>query len=588
MSCGGQKSSTVTTQQSLKNANYYLGLAKTSAEPNKSKYLLQAGIVLAQSSAYLKAQETFTVIEPSNLSQTERESYYLYYGYSLLNLAQSNAALRFLNRITRPEQQSIDWQVLYRESLADSYLAESNYLEAAKIRIELDGLLLDQTTLARNHEAIWQALNQLSISFLSQFSSDLNSRELNGWLELSYLTKNNASNPQKLIKNLQLWQAKYPTHSANINLPKELVKISQAKIFQPKQIALLLPLSGRLARGGRMIRDGFLASHYGQAEASDLVIKVYDTAQSLSALTPYNKAIEDGADFIVGPLSKDAVEEILNQESLTVPMLTLNNVTDESVKHENIFQFGLLPEDEVRQIAELAITNKHSKAVIIAPDDEQGSRAIETFRQTFEQLDGSVSEVQRYKKAEDIKENVRQLLNVDLSESRSKELQRILGRPVLSTPRRRQDIDMVFVVASPSDGRRIKPFLNFYYAQDIPVYSLSKINPGSLNRQLNGDLNGITFTDSPFFVSNNPTIKNIKRRLSASMKNLNTGLGRLFTLGYDAYQLLPDLNMLQSLEQFYQQGLSGDLSVTTEGRIRRRLTVAKFAKGVASEVAKKN
>ena len=57
-------------------------------------------------------------------------------------------------------------------------------------------------------------------------------------------------------------------------------------------------------------------------------------------------------------------------------------------------------------------------------------------------------------------------------------LQQLLGRNLEFEMRRRQDAEFIFVVASPSMGRQIKPFINYYYAYDLPVIATSRIYSG--------------------------------------------------------------------------------------------------------------
>jgi hypothetical protein len=580
----GQKSGQRSVQETINNANYFLGLAKTSEQPKKSEYLLKAGTILAQKAQYLKAQETFSFLNPEYLSDTDKESYYLYYGLSLLNLSQNDAALKFFKRITQPQQHSIDWQITYRKALSQAYLNDGNYYEAAKIRIELEDLLLTEQQITDNHQFIWDALSQISEEFLKLYQTDFSDPIINGWLDIAYLTRKNANQPEQLLHALNLWKQRYPLHPANVQMPEELQQVANAKLYKPQQIALLLPLSGRLAAGGRMIRDGFLAAHYNADQASKTIIKVYDTAQNLSPLTTYQQAVDDGADFIVGPLTKEAVEKIAAQESLAVPQLSLNRADNSPIMHKELYQFGLPIEDEAQQIAKLAIAKNHQTAIVLAPINEQGERTVESFNHLFTELGGQIAEVQRYDDPQEIKLIVKRLLNIDLSETRSRTLEQITGKPLEYVQRRRQDADMVFLSASSNDARRIKPFLDYYFAHDLPVYSVSRLNSGSQNRQLNNDLNDITFTDSPILVSESAEMQQLRQQLSEVLPNINSSFGRLFALGYDAYTLLPELNILQAFKQHKRQGLSGKLSVTPQGRIERTLSIARFEKGAVNEV----
>ena len=74
-------------------------------------------------------------------------------------------------------------------------------------------------------------------------------------------------------------------------------------------VALLLPLSGRQQAVGTAVRDGFLACYLDRPESAPRVL-VYDTAAELGVSSAYERALADGAQFVIGPLTKDDVATI--------------------------------------------------------------------------------------------------------------------------------------------------------------------------------------------------------------------------------------------------------------------------------------
>ena len=91
------------------------------------------------------------------------------------------------------------------------------------------------------------------------------------------------------------------------------------------------------------------------------------------------------------------------------------------------------------------------------------------------------------------------------------DLRRIIRQPFEFDPRRRQDIDFIFLLANPSQARGIKPTLAFFFAEDLPVYSTSHMNDNSESRIDYLDLAGIRFCDIPWkltrskqFAASNP------------------------------------------------------------------------------------
>lgn len=113
----------------------------------------------------------------------------------------------------------------------------------------------------------------------------------------------------------------------------------------PANIALLLPVSGPLAKPAAAIRDGFFAAHYHRLnKLYQPVIRLYDTgAQPALVIEVYRQAVADGADVVVGPLDRESVKALARESGLGVPTLALNYGDDEGALAGNLFQFGLSP-----------------------------------------------------------------------------------------------------------------------------------------------------------------------------------------------------------------------------------------------------
>ncbi len=160
--------------------------------------------------------------------------------------------------------------------------------------------------------------------------------------------------------------------------------------------------------------------------------------------------------------------------------LSLNYLPDDAdAPPEDLYQFGLLPEDEARQAADAAIQNEHFNAVTLVPAGHWGGRMIEGFRSHYETLGGVVLESSRYNsEASDYGRPIQMLLNLDSSYARERRLQNTIGRDVRFEPRRRQDIEVIFMAAMPRQARLLEPQLEFHRAGDLPVYATSHVFSG--------------------------------------------------------------------------------------------------------------
>jgi outer membrane PBP1 activator LpoA protein len=562
------------------------------AEPNvKNPLLVQAAGILLEENRIDKALELLIRIDSRYLDSNQKDTFHLFYGESLLNKASlevedkriehNEASLAQLLSIASANSHSIEWQIRYFQSLSDSYFATHNYLEAAKQRIGLDDLIDDAEVLAVNNQKIWDAIAQMSPEFLQHVISDFNTQRLNGWLEIVRINQKWGQQPDRLLAQMALWKKRFPLHPAMVVQPKSLQRLTSIEPINPKKIAVLLPLTGRFAKQGKMVHDGIIAAHYQKPGVNEIpLITFYDTAESYSGLTSYQKAINEGAEFVIGPLNKKAIDEIMQQEELLVPSLFLNT-SNSQTSHEGAYQFVLSIEDEAIQAAHRAWENGYRKAIAFVSSDSRGERANKAFKDYFEQLGGEVIDSQQYGDIKDLDQKVKQLLRVDSSINRKNKLERMLGRNIVYEMRRRQDADFIFMLSKPIEARRIKPFIDFYFALDLPVIATSRIYSGRPAPQLDNELDGIEFSDIPLYISQQAEIMQTRESINQiDPEILKDSSGRLFSLGYDAYQIISQISRLQAFPDYRWYGLSGEIGIDESGFVHRYLTWAKFQKGL--------
>ncbi|WP_347251734.1 penicillin-binding protein activator, partial [Legionella sp.] len=333
----------------------------------------------------------------------------------------------------------------------------------------------------------------------------------------------------------------------------------------PKQIALLLPLSGPLAGPGGAIRDGFMAA----ASNSSTTIRQYDTAVGdVAAL--YQQALSEGADYVVGPLSKTDVAVVATMEH-PVPTLLLNDI--DVTNSTNAYRFGLSPSNEARQVAVKAEKKGYKRALIIAPAGQWGDEIVAAFTAQWQSSGGVIVDKLAYGNNDNLNVAVRDLLHVSDSQAREKRLKDILGQKIQMIPRRRQDFDMIFLLAYPSKARQIMPLLRYYFAGDVPVYATSTVYAGSPNIMRDKDLDGIIFSDMPWVFAHQMANKNWPEQLNS--------YSRLYALGMDSYTLSTQLNQLLLFPAMGIDDKSGVLYLNRAQQIARIPAWGQFKGGVA-------
>jgi len=428
------------------------------------------------------------------------------------------------------------------------------------------------------HQKIWLALNQFSDSQLTEFAAVAGNYQTRGWVELIRIIRADQFSIKKQIESVSNWRRIWSQHAAVDLLPKAVDELNKIWEQRPRHIALILPLQ---LSAGNAIQEGFLSAYYQDLAISRDVphISVYDSSNALTIIPIYNQAVAAGADLVIGPLDKALVTELSELDELPVKTLALNYTEESFEAAPGLIQFGLAPEDEIEQAIELAWTSGFRNAAIITPDSEDYSRFQTMFQELWTKKGGELVSQTRYSSNADYAAVIKRLMAIDSSEDRASRLLDILPRNNMEfTPRRRQDIDFIFMIANPRQGRQIKPTLAFYFAGDLPVYSLPSIYDGLQNPAADQDLNGITFTDAPWILNDGDPLK---AEVESSLRQVPGPLRRLRALGIDSFRLYTHLGRLGDEGIGTLRGATGNLTITDTGRIRRDLEVARFENGVA-------
>ena len=482
-----------------------------------------------------------------------------------------------------PTDMPLNLRARTHELRARAYNQAGNHLESARERILLEPLLSDPESIRRNHRQIWDSLNQLTPLALNQLRMSPPPDVLSGWMELAAIGKTSLHEPEQFELDIAQWQANYANHPAMQDILPELVQRYRSQ-KRPEKLALLLPASGKLAVAASAIREGFLAAYYqNKSNHARTTIRIYDTsAPGVDIWTLYQRAVRDGAELIIGPLDKERVATLSRAVTLPVPILTLNTLEQPAILADGFYQFGLNPEDEARQVAERAALEGLTKSLAIVPRGEWGDRMLQAFSTRFQELGGEVLEQERYEFSNsDFSAPLRKLLNLDESDNRNTQLKYLLNEDIKFEPRRRQDVDFVFMAAFPRQARLIVPQLRFFHASDIPVYTTSHAYDSNEGSRENRDLDGVILCDSAWNLADSADAPPLRKALTEYWPNTMNQYPRLFALGIDAYQLMPYLKWLHEQPSERIDGVSGYLYLNKQNQVMRTLQWARISNGRA-------
>lgn len=462
-------------------------------------------------------------------------------------------------------------------------LARKDFAEAAKAFIAADAYSLPNAQRAELHIDTWRALSAMDATALAAARATATGREA-GWLALAMTARPALHDSAALATAIESWRATHAQHPANASLVEYLYELAESLAAGTRHVALLLPLDGRYADAANAVKDGFLSAWFADPQTDGRpVVSVYavndDTINAV-----YDEAVANGADFVVGPLTKPAVENLMRRSELPIRTMALNTATgpgSPGVAGAALFQFGLTPEHEAVSVAEKAWADGRTRAIVMAPRTDWGKRVAEAFRERWQQLGGSLlAEVPFGDEGTSYSQAVKAALNIDLSEARAAELRRALGRTIHFEPRRRADVDAIFLAGFPISARQLLPQFRYFRAEDVPMYATSHAYGGRPDASLDQDLDGLVFGDMPWLFGT-PDDANIDM-FNRYWPDSAAGTGRLFAFGLDAYRVLPWLARMRHQPGLRIPGSTGALHMNSEGHVLRDLAWARFAGGVPS------
>ena len=520
-------------------------------------------------------------LNPQAMDNEQRFTWILLSGRAQLGDQRPDDALALLQRheddiLQYPAEQQAGLDLLKADALA----MKGDLTGSLQQRVATHPLLEDEDQ-DYNHGMIWQLLMQLSSSELADAIEDSRG-DLLGWLTLAQLYRDPIADLDAQVSRLNQWSAQWRTHPATDDVPDMLDALEKAVSERPSKVAILLPATGPLKNAGKALQEGIMTAYYRhKQDGNPPVLRFYDSGGD-DILALYQQAVQDGADFILGPLAKDKAATIANQGTLPVTTLALNYI-DQGELPENFFQFGLAPEDEARQIALQGAREGASQAGILYPEGEWGERVAQAFAQEWQSLGGTVTVTRTYQEGPTLGDTVKELLLVAQSQSRGQAVSRFTSLDMDIQPRRRQDMGFLFLLANPNQGRQVKPALNFHYAKDLPVYSTALVHSGESNPRRDQDLNGVRFVDMPWMLSNEDS--QLRRMSNEQWPEGHGRYERLFAMGIDAYRLQSRVFLLSTLPSSELPGVTGRLSMKQQ-RIVRELNWGVFINGEARALPK--
>jgi outer membrane PBP1 activator LpoA protein len=557
-------------------AGAYIGLATEAAGIERDRLTLLAVEQWLDAGDLDRARTAFARVArpPAGglrwLWDTNQASLHLYAG-------EADAALDILEPMSR---QSLPLRDRLRvEALrADTWLQKQDPARAVELMTQREAWLDDRRSIEQNRWRLWQGLVSSDPQVLRAAAETALSPVVREWLALGSLAASTGQQGIGWVNGAVSWRNANSAHPAmlivsRLQLPAEFI------VDYPRQVALILPLSGRTAAAGQAIQNGFMSAYYSAAAGLEdaQTVRIYDVGAEGGAAAAYTAAVQDGAEFVIGPLLRNSVVELANDILVPVPVLTLNYLPDGVLAPPGLYQFALAPEDEARSAAERALADGRGRAVALVPNNDWGRRVLTSFTDELEAMGGTLLDYRTYTPGlQDFSNTIEDLMALSGSVRRYQRLRANIGGPLQFDPRRRQDAEFIFLAADAPAGRLLKSQLKFHYSGELPVYSTSSIN--AMDGRSNTDLDGIMFADTPWIIAPQNWISHLPA-VFADFWPDERRLGRLHAMGYDAYQLIGALYAARTGPMPEIDGATGRLFLDPDGRVRRNLAWAQFQRG---------
>ncbi len=595
-----------TITEVAKGSDYYLTQAKQNYAKNndvyqRNDYLIQAAEALQTEQQCKKSIRMLKVLQPE--LQDNRHHTHANLILAECDLILSDEDFDSVEAILANLTEAEAYQARIAALQAQLQVNKKQWLKAAKALQDTDIEELEKT------HTIWQWLKKLNLSELEK--ARLSESTLQPWLQLAIIVKRFALEPELFNQQLVNWQSRHFGHPLVTSLPEEIEQSLLQSPIQAKRIAVLLPLTGRLANQGLAIKEGILAaylenllgaklspnspSEYGESldktTQSNIQqyreIRFFDsalkTAQQLNALVA-------NFDVVLGPLIKQKITELtailptdkillaLNRVELKINTPTINQLdstTESNLPVAEHYYFSLAPEDEAQQLA-LHIQQKQLvRPIVFAEDHPTTQRMAEAFITAWQETPNAIQpDLTIFTDNKDMRIRVSEMLDVTQSKQRIKQIKTMSDVEVFGVERNRRDIDAIVLFANPEQTELLNPIieasLSPFARKSLSVFASSRSHSLDLNSNSLRDLRNLTFTDMPWMLPDHSwqTLANQTKQLWPQRQDT---LLRLFAMGFDAYNLLPNLRRLKTLPQLVSYGLTGEINVDDQGVLHRRL-----------------
>lgn len=298
-------------------------------------------------------------------------------------------------------------------------------------------------------------------------------------------------------------------------------------------IGVLLPLSGRYASYGELVKKGLelaLQEHNKTRLPArfiyhDTAIEGVTSAQLVSSLTDDDKVMA-----IVGPLLGTMVGEAARRaQREMVPMVTLAQAEGLPEIGNFIFRDSLTAEQQVKTLIDYALKNGHISFSILHPENRLGERMTEVFVAELQKAGGEIIDIISYPEdSTDFRKQIQQLLWEDREIEIPKIISEIEGEEEQEDPKLEYPLapfHALFIPDYADQISQIAPQLKFYGVKDVTLLGINGWNSPEILGRTSRFLTDAVFVDTFYSDSKSPEVRRFMELYRQTYKEEPTILG---------------------------------------------------------------
>ena len=318
-------------------------------------------------------------------------------------------------------------------------------------------------------------------------------------------------------------------------------------------LVLILPGSSTpFARAAAAAREGFLAAH--TLAGAPMAIQIIETDETpASVKAAMQRAQARGARMVVGPLTRIAVNSLVEQGDLALPTLALNVPDRNLAMPESVLAFGLPIEDEATRMAHVVLR-------------ELDAGAAATYARRYAVVTGASMLARRAGAAffTALRAAGKSVITLDYTQ---------YDPAGLAGEIEKAQIAVTFLALDAAEAAQLRPRLPL----EASLFGTSLLNLSEAGfSTFANDLQGVRFLDMPWLVEpQRPVVAGYPRPPQSYAAELQ----RLYALGIDAYRVASV--WMQGRTRFEIDGVTGWLQVDRPrgAQVERTPALAVFREG---------